>query len=163
MSKKFWDESFSDEQYVYGVKENAFIHKMSPLIPAHAKVGCFVEGEGRNAVYLAKKGHTVTAYDQSTVGLEKTTALAAKNNVTVETVESDLTKDELEKNMYDAAVMVFGHVPKEQQEFFITNIIQSVKNGGYVFFEVYSKKQLQYKTDGPQAVEMLYDPEQILQ
>src|SRR5699024_5252572 len=130
LSKEFWDKSFSDEDFVYGERENLFINHVSELIPKHAKVGCFAEGEGRNAVYLAKLGHDVTSYDQSVAGLDKTKALASQHNVDVETVEMDVTKESAAENQYDAAVMVFGHVPKQDQQFFIESMIGSVKTGG---------------------------------
>lgn len=162
MSREHWNNSFSDQDFVYGETANEFIQKMSDLIPDHAKVGCFAEGEGRNAVYLAKKGHDVTSYDQSEVGLEKTKRLAEKNNVQVQTVEMDLTKEKAEENQFDAAIMVFGHVPKADQQFLIQNMLDSVKSGGYVIFEVYSEDQLAYKTGGPPAFDMLFNPSDIL-
>src|SRR5690625_6874550 len=58
--------------------------------------------------------------------------------------------------------MVFGHVPKQDQPFFIENIIASVKPGGHVLFEVYSEAQLDYQTGGPPSVDMLYHPETVL-
>lgn len=33
MSKEHWDNSFSDEDFVYGERENVFIHDMSEMIP----------------------------------------------------------------------------------------------------------------------------------
>src|SRR5690625_2837815 len=162
MSKEHWDKSFSDTEFVYGERENEFINIKSNLIPEHAAVGCFAEGEGRNAVYLAKLGHDVTSFDQSTVGLEKTKTLAAQKNVEVETVAIDLTKEKVKTNHFDAAIMVFGHVPKNDQQFFMENMINSVKSGGYIIFEVYSKDQLGYQTGGPKSVDMLYDPADML-
>ncbi|MEN1968784.1 class I SAM-dependent methyltransferase [Lentibacillus sp. N15] len=162
MSKEHWNSSFSDTDYVYGETANKFIQEKNTLIPAHAKIGCFAEGEGRNAVYLARLGYDVTAFDQSDVGLEKTSALAAKNNVTVKTVELDLTQEKVEENQFDAAIMVFGHVPRSDQKFLIDSLIGSVKTGGYAIFEVYSEAQLEYGTGGPPAKDMLYDPKDIL-
>ncbi|WP_010529532.1 class I SAM-dependent methyltransferase [Lentibacillus jeotgali] len=162
MSKEHWDNSFSDEDYVYGERENVFIHDMSGIIPEHSKVGCFAEGEGRNAVYLAKLGHDVTSYDQSTIGLEKTKTLAGQNNVNVEAVEIDLTNEKVKTDQFDAAIMVFGHVPKQDQPFLMENMMDSVKSGGYVMFEVYSDDQLNYRTGGPPALDMLYNPADIL-
>lgn len=162
MSKEHWDNSFSDQDFVYGETENVLIHDMSGFIPEHSKVGCFAEGEGRNAIYLARLGHDVTSYDQSTVGLDKTKALAGQNHVDVETVEMDLTQEKVPTNQYDAAIMVFGHVPRESQQFFVESMIDSVKPGGYVIFEVYSEDQLNYRTGGPPALDMLYDPADIL-
>lgn len=162
MTKEHWNNSFSGEVFVYGETENEFINNISYMIPKYSKIGCFAEGEGRNAVYLAKLGHDVTAYDQSRVGLEKTRTLASQNNVNIQTVEVDLTKEKVKLNQYDAAIMVFGHVPKRDQQFFIESMIGSVKPGGFIIFEVYSEAQLEYQTGGPKSVEMLYDPVDIL-
>ncbi|MCP3738114.1 class I SAM-dependent methyltransferase [Rossellomorea sp. BNER] len=163
MSKEQWNNSFADKDFVYGKSENAFINDKSEIIPSHSKVGCFAEGEGRNAVYLAKLGHDVTAYDQSTIGLEKTKTLASQNNVEVETVEIDLTKEKVKANQYDAAIMVFGHVPKKDQQFLMESMFESVKSGGSIIFEVYSESQLAYQTGGPKSVELLYDPVDVLE
>ncbi|MFD2211538.1 class I SAM-dependent methyltransferase [Virgibacillus halophilus] len=163
MSKEHWDNSFSDADYVYGETANVFIQDKSELIPNNATIGCFAEGEGRNAVYLAKLGYHVTAFDQSAVGLEKTKALAAKNQVDVQTAQFDLTREKVPKNQFDAAIMVFGHVSRQDQPFFIRNILDAVKPDGYVIFEVYSEDQLDYGTGGPSVKEMLYDPKDILQ
>lgn len=162
VSKDFWDTSFSDEDFVYGIRENEFINNVSHKIPASSKVGCFAEGEGRNAVYLAKLNHEVTSYDQSTIGLEKTKKLAEQNSVEIKTVAIDLTKEKVPNDQYDAAIMVFGHVPKQDQKFFIENMIDSVKPGGYIIFEVYSESQLEYQTGGPKSREMLYDAVEVL-
>jgi len=162
MSKHHWDESFSDEDYVYGETPNIFIKDKSPIILKNASVGCFAEGEGRNAVYLATLGHHVTSFDQSTVGLKKTKQLASRHNVEVETKAKDLTTENVSPQQFDAAIMVFGHVTKEDQPFFMENIINSVKHGGYVLFEVYSTDQLAYETGGPPNIEYLYEPEDIL-
>src|SRR5699024_12368759 len=74
---------FSDDNYIYGKAPNEFIRSKSAILPEQAKVGCFAEGEGRNAVYLARLGHEVTAYDQSQTGLEKTKLLASEHDVSV--------------------------------------------------------------------------------
>src|SRR5699024_9017368 len=82
--------------------------------------------------------------------------------VTVKTKEIDLTTEKVPTKQFDAAIMVFGHVPKQNQQFLIENMIGSVKPGGYVLFEVYSEAQLEYKTGGPKSIDMLYDPIDIL-
>src|SRR5699024_4183114 len=109
LSKEHWDESFSDTDYVYGEEPNVFIRQMSDWIPSSSRVGCFAEGEGRNAVYLAGKGHDVTSFDQSDIGLKKPRELADRYHVNVTTEEADLTADRVDDNQFDAVVMVFGH------------------------------------------------------
>lgn len=77
MMKDFWDERYCGKEFVYGKKPNEYLnvkltelHKGKILLPA--------EGEGRNAVYAAKLGWMVSAFDQSTNGKEKAEILAKK-------------------------------------------------------------------------------------
>src|SRR5699024_5305424 len=162
LSKEFWDKSFSDEDFVYGERENLFINHVSELIPKHAKVGCFAEGEGRNAVYLAKLGHDVTSYDQSVAGLDKTKALGSQHKVDVETVEMDVTKESAAENQYDAADMVFGHVPQQDQQLFIVSMIASDKTVGTIIFAEYSYAQMPYQTGGSKSLDMFYNSIDVL-
>lgn len=162
MVKEKWDEQFSTHPFTYGKTANPLITEKHHLFSPASHIACFAEGEGRNAVYLAKLGHNVTAYDVSSVGLQHANLLAKENNVIIETVEADLTKTKPEQEQYDGAIMIFGHVEQKQQETFFANIIQSVKTGGYVMIEVYSNKQLEYRTGGPGNALYLYDPIDIL-
>ncbi|MCP3027167.1 bifunctional 2-polyprenyl-6-hydroxyphenol methylase/3-demethylubiquinol 3-O-methyltransferase UbiG [Halobacillus sp. A5] len=162
MSESQWDQRFSGDGFVYGTKVNQFVGEHAEVLPERARVACFAEGEGRNAVYLAGRGHEVTAYDQSQVGLDKMVELAARHGVEVTPVQLDLTKERAGEAEHDAAVMVFGHVPKEGQSFLIENMLNAVKPGGVIMLEVYSEEQLEYGTGGPPSCDLLYDPADML-
>ncbi len=54
MSKEQWDNSFSDQDFVYGEKENVLIHDRSGFIPEYSKVGCPAEGEGAQCRLFSK-------------------------------------------------------------------------------------------------------------
>ncbi|MBN9159656.1 MAG: SAM-dependent methyltransferase, partial [Myxococcales bacterium] len=64
MSSTFWDERFRGDEYAYGREPNDFLRAEAHRIPA-GPVLCLAEGEGRNAVFLARLGHEVTAIDFS--------------------------------------------------------------------------------------------------
>jgi hypothetical protein len=55
---QFWDQRYQTEEYAYGKEANAFFSaQLKKTAP-----GCLLlpgEGEGRNAVYAAKKGWMV--------------------------------------------------------------------------------------------------------
>lgn len=104
----------------------------------------------------------MTAIDYSEDGLEKTKKLAKKHNVEVHTKKVDLLADSLPVDEYDAAIMVFGHFHNDHQKMILDKMIQTIKPGGLIMFEVYSKKQINYGTGGPKDVDMLYDPIDIL-
>ena len=60
----FWDRRYGALDYCYGTEPNAFVAECSVQLPP-GPVLCLGEGEGRNAVFLARRGHAVTAFDQS--------------------------------------------------------------------------------------------------
>ena len=71
-------------------KNMSMVHKLMiflaenfHLIPK-GKILSLAEGEGRNAVFLAQQGYTVTAVDSSLVGLEKAQRLAAEKGVKID-------------------------------------------------------------------------------
>ena len=84
-----WDERYQGEDFVYGTEPNDFLRsQIDNLLPG--RILCLAEGEGRNAVFLAEQGFTVTGVDQSSVGLAKAERLAAQRGVRIETLVADL-------------------------------------------------------------------------
>ncbi|PGB02446.1 class I SAM-dependent methyltransferase [Bacillus toyonensis] len=158
----FWNNRYKSDEYFYGEEPNTFIKEQAFRLANHNKVIAFAEGEGRNAVFLARKGHKVTAIDYSEDGLEKTKKLAEKHNVNVHTKKVDLLADSLPVNEYDAAIMVFGHFHTDNQKMIFNKMIHTIKAGGIIMIEVYSKQQLNYGTGGPKGIDMLYNPIEIL-
>lgn len=73
-----WDERYGTEDYAYDTNPNQFLEVNINRIPK-GKVLSLAEGEGRNAVFLAKRGYSVSAVDASLVGLNKARKLAEKN------------------------------------------------------------------------------------
>ena len=58
-----WDERYGQEGFAYGTEPNDFLVEVADRIPA-GPVLCLAEGEGRNAVFVAARGHEVLAVDQ---------------------------------------------------------------------------------------------------
>ena len=152
-----WDEKFKSATYFYGTKPNAFVEQQVNVFGQSKQIACYAEGEGRNAVFLAAKGHDVTAFDYAQEGLQKTAALAKSQDVQVKTELKDLIQDTLEENVYDGAVMIFGHFAKADQSEVLDKIVGSLKAGGIFLMEVYEDAQLRYQTGGPKDVDYLYN------
>ncbi len=158
-----WEEKFSQEGYLYGEEPNEFIREQAWRLEGRKRIVAFAEGEGRNAVFLARKGHDVTAWDYTQSGLDKTKQLAERHQVRVETGQKDLIHDSVPSEEYDASIMVFGHFLKKDQKTVFDKLVSVVKPGGIVMLEVYSEDQLSYGTGGPKSVDMVYHPADILQ
>lgn len=157
-----WDDKFDTEGYIYGTEPNEWIASQLKDNGEGKKVALLAEGEGRNAVYLAKLGYDVTTYDFSEIGIQKTEKLANSQNVEVNTSFQDITvKNALPIQQYDISIIVFGHVPPQGKEEMFSNLINCVKENGEIYFEFYSKRQLKFKTGGPGNIDMLFDIDEI--
>ena len=78
-------------------------------------------------------------------------------NYTVENLENYVPKN----NYYDAAGLIFLHLNKEIRNGIHKKVISSLKPGGIIIMEVFSKEQLGRTSGGPQNPEMLYSIENI--
>ena len=148
-----WDERYSEQGFAYGTEPNAFLVSVIDQIP-RGKVLCLCEGEGRNAIYLAKQGCQVTAIDASAVGMEKAQQLAQQQGINIETIISDLAHFTIEVNHWDAIVSIFCHVPPALRAIVHRQCVAGLKPGGLLVLEAYTPRQLEYKTGGPAHAEM---------
>jgi len=79
----FWNERFGAEEYAYGTAPNQYYkEQLDKLLPG--KILFPAEGEGRNAVFAAKLGWQVTAFDPSIEGKRKAEKLATENSVSID-------------------------------------------------------------------------------
>ena len=156
-----WDQEYDTEDYVYGKQPNDFLMKRYTTIP-NGKVLFLAEGEGRNAVFLAKHGYTVTAVDLSIVGLEKAKNLAAENNVNIELICEDLETFDLGDNKWDGIVSISCHLPPELRQHLYKRIERALKPSGVFFLEGYRPEQLKFKTGGPPLAEMMTSKETLV-
>lgn len=153
-----WDKRYSKDEYVYGTEPNTFLKENYSQIPK-GKVLCLAEGEGRNAVFLAKQGYDVTAVDSSSVGLEKAQKLADKNEVTIKCIHADLADFEIETEKWDGIISIFCHLPPPLRKDVYRNVMNGLKAGGVVLIEGYTPNQLSHGTGGPKVAEMMISKE----
>lgn len=158
-----WQDRFDTEGYVYGIEPNEFVKQYYKVFKGSKKIGAFAEGEGRNAVFLSMRGFMLTAFDFAQSGLSKTKKLASENHVHVATRLTDLIHDETPIEEFNGAVMIFGHFPKKYQKLIFDKVVKSVTPGGMIMMELYSEEQLHYQTGGPKDIDLLYNPQDVLE
>lgn len=145
---QFWENRYSTPDFVFGTEPNDFLRSVADQIPA-GPVLCLAEGEGRNAVFLATRGHRVTAVDQSVAGLAKARALAAQRNVRLQTIVADLSDFPIEPGAWSGAVAIFMHLPPVLRRELLARVATGLKPGGVFVLECYTPAQIAFGTGGP--------------
>lgn len=158
---KFWDERYAQEGYVYGKEPNVFFKDVldkdlntgSLLLPA--------EGAGRNAIYAAKKGWSVTAFDFSQSAKDNALKFASDENVSIDFFVSNVADFNYESNKYDLIAMIYVHLAKDERIQFFDNAFSSLKEGGKLIIECFTPKQLDKTSGGPKDLNLLYSVDEL--
>ncbi len=153
--QEFWNSKFSRDGFLYGLKPNTFLASKIKLLKKESELLCLGEGEGRNAIFFAKRGFSVTAVDASNIGLEKLNQRAKEENLDIHTVCLDLDTWEDAKK-YDVIVASYLHMYKDQRVRLFEKIENSLKENAYFIGEFFSTKQLNYTSGGPKDIDLLY-------
>jgi hypothetical protein len=167
MSSEFWDERYRSPEYFYGTAPNDFLKECVSALPSKARVWCVGEGEGRNAVYLAKCGFEVVATDQSAVGLEKAQRLAREAGVRVQSEVLEIGDEQVASGTYpkvasfDLICLIWFHLNSELRRSFHLKLSCEMKVGAWVVLEAYRPEQLAYGTGGPKDPSWLMTEESV--
>lgn len=158
--KEFWNERYAETDYAYGTRPNMFLsEQLRTLQPGRLYLPG--DGEGRNAVFAAREGWSVDAVDFSEAGRQKALALAAVHGVGITYTVADLADYVPPAEHYDAAAIIFLHLPAPLRGPVHASIAQSLKPGGTLIIEVFGKEQLEHHTGGPRNPDLLYDPDEL--
>ena len=135
-----WNERYSSTEFAYGEEPNYYLKTKLLSIQPTGSILFAAEGEGRNAVFAAKLGWKVSAFDISIEGKNKAEILANKNQVIIDYKVGELNKLNYPKEHFDAVALIYAHFPAEIKSQLHQELIQLLKQGGYVIFEAFSKK-----------------------
>lgn len=142
-----WDERYSATEYAYGKQPNAFLATHYKTM-SQGKVLCIGEGEGRNAVFLARQGYEVTAVDSSWVGLQKAQALANENDVRIHTVHADLSEFDFGQAMWDGIVSIYVPLPSMVRKELYSKLHTALQPHGVFLLEAFTPRQIGNGTGG---------------
>lgn len=152
-AREMWEQRYSVDHYIYGTEPNGFLREQVAGLPP-GRVLCVAEGEGRNAVFLAESGWTVTSVELTEAGVAKTLRLAADRSVTVDAHQGDVVQFDLGEDRWDLIVSVFAHMPPKVRADLHHRIATALKPGGVLVLEAYTPDQIGRGTGGPSLPEM---------
>jgi 2-polyprenyl-3-methyl-5-hydroxy-6-metoxy-1,4-benzoquinol methylase len=160
-----WDERYSNEEFAYGEEPNNYFKEQIEKLNAGA-ILFPAEGEGRNAVFAAKLGWKVSAFDISAEGKNKALKLAEANNVSIDYQVGELESLNYQTEQFDAIALIYAHFPAEIKSSIHKTLDKYLRKNGIIIFEAFSKKHLEYlalndKVGGPKDIESLFSMEEI--
>jgi SAM-dependent methyltransferase len=161
--RDFWEQRYSEEEFVYGTEPNAFLVSQKNLFKPHLKTLVVGDGEGRNGVWLAGQGLDVLSVDYAEAGLKKAQAMAGAAGVELRIQHADLTKWDWPQNEFDLVISIYLHFSSDIRPLLHKKMLQALKPGGLLIMEAFNKNQLKYNSGGPPVENMLFSAELLRQ
>lgn len=160
-----WNNRYKGEAYAFGKEPNDYLKEQLLKFPP-GKILFAAEGEGRNAVFAARHGWKVSAFDISEEGKKKALRLANENNVEVDYQVGELPSLKYSPRQFDAIALIYAHFPaaiKSKYHRMLNNLLHP---GGVIIFEAFSKKHLEFKKQnphigGPGDLDQLFSKEEL--
>lgn len=138
-----YDNRYNTDGYYWGLMPNRICYDIMKILPPIKPyrvldIGC---GEGKDAVFFAKCGYAVTAFDISESGIEKAKKLAEHNRVEVNFFRADIF-DYRPDSEYDIIFSsgVFHFIPPNQREDVCNSLKAHTSNNGINAMNVFVRK-----------------------
>lgn len=157
MDARTWDERYTAADQVWSTTPNQFVEASLADLPAGDALDLAC-GEGRNTLWLARRGWRVTAIDFSAVAVERGRRLAGDLEVAWR-VEDALTADLPE---VDLAVLAYLQLPADERTRVVRRAWESVRPGGTFLLVAHDATNLAEGTGGPQDPAVLYTARDVL-
>jgi len=157
VDRQQWDERYSGAEFEWSMHPNQFVAEQLDGLPPGRALD-LASGEGRNSVWLAERGWSVTAVDFSRVGLEKGRKLSAAHGVPdrqVDWVVADLSEYQPARAAFDLVLIAYLQVGAELRG------RAALVPGGTLLVVGHDLTNLTEGVGGPTSPDVLYTPEVI--
>jgi SAM-dependent methyltransferase len=143
-----WNDRYSKETFAFGEQPNNYLKEQLEKLKA-GSILFPAEGEGRNAVFAAELGWTVSAFDISVEGRKKAFRLADSRHVKIDYRVGELAALHYSIGQFDAIALIYAHFPPEIKSLYHRMLNSFLRKGGVVIFEAFSKQHIDYVTKNP--------------
>ena len=160
MDRTDWDRRYESAELVWTAEPNRFlVDEVAGLAPGTAlDLGA---GEGRNAVWLARQGWTVTAVDFSAVGMAKAQQLATAADVSITTVVADAT-EAVPPGPFDLVIVLYLQLPADERRAASGAAAAALAPGGTMLVVGHDTTNLTAGYGGPQDPTVLFTPDDVV-
>jgi SAM-dependent methyltransferase len=158
----FWDERYRQPGHVWSGSPNPqLVAEASGLRPGTALDAG--SGEGADAIWLARRGWTVTAVDISSVALARAAGHAADDAAAAQRISwahHDLTAWAPPVNAFDLVSAQFMHWPGAERTAVYERLAAAVAPGGTLLIVGHHPSDLETGARRPRLPELLFTPEE---
>lgn len=157
-----WNRRYEGPDLLWTARPNRLlVTEVADMTPGRAlDLGC---GEGRNAVWLATQGWSVTGVDFADVGVDKGRRLAEAEGVSVEWVVADLRAYQPEGDAYDLVIVLYLHLPAPDRRAIHRAAVRSLRPGGTFLVVGHDLTNLTDGYGGPQDPSILFTPDEVVE
>lgn len=160
MDADAWDERYRQKDFVWTAGPNRFLVETVAALPPGRALD-LAAGEGRNAVWLATLGWTVTAVDWSQVALDKGRRRAEHAGVEIDWVLEDLAGWRSPGPRYDLVMIVYLQVPAADRVPVWREAAAAVAAGGRLVVIGHDSANLAGGYGGPSSPAVLYTAAEV--
>ena len=161
MDANDWNARYDTDELIWTVEANQFL---APAVE-HLEPGTALDlacGEGRNAVWLATKGWSVTGVDFAGVGLAKAERLAAGAGVSGTWITADATDWTPPSEGYDLVAMFYLQLPASERQKSVRTAVSALAPDGTLLIVAHHLLNLAEGHGGPQDPNFLMTPEDVV-
>jgi SAM-dependent methyltransferase len=160
MQRADWDRRYTESGLLWSSQPNRFlVAEVEGLPPGRAlDLAC---GEGRNAVWLARRGWRVTGVDYSQVAIAKAQEQARSAGVDVAWVVADLLEYRPAPGAFDLVIAFYLQVPAAERARILSAAVEAVATGGTFLLVGHDSRNPAAGYGGPRDPAVLYTPEDV--
>ena len=161
MDAEGWNERYRESELVWSAGPNQFVEAELADLPSGRALD-LAAGEGRNAIWLARRGWQVTAVDFAQAGLDKGRTLSMGLDVSWVCADATTWRRGADEAAYDVAVIAYLQVPPAERRAAVRNAYAALGDGGTFLLVAHDTTNLTEGTGGPQDPTVLMSAEDVL-
>lgn len=161
MDRDAWNRRYAEAQLLWTAEPSRFVaSELYDLAPGRALD--LAAGEGKNALWLAKRGWQVDAVDCSRVAVERGRQLAEELRIQgISWTVADVLECRLDPRTYDLVLLTYLHRPRPRMRRVWHRAAEAVRDGGVFLSVGHDETNLRYGYGGPRDPELLYGPDDV--
>jgi 2-polyprenyl-3-methyl-5-hydroxy-6-metoxy-1,4-benzoquinol methylase len=160
MKRDRWNEKWRERGAGARSEPNRFLVEEVSDLPAGRALDLAC-GAGRNTIWLAERGWSVTGVDYSEVGLAEARRRARERGIDVEWILADLTEWSPPSSAFDLVCVLYLQLPAAERRLVLQHAAEALAPGGMILVVGHDLANLADGHGGPKSADVLYTAEDL--